>query len=400
MLPTELTAAQFSRYPPGAKRCAADRLALLQQLPLAFVPLLLRELILYDWKFPAERAELDQQFEYLAALRPDQLRQLVAPFAALRLSPEFEQFDWVSRPGEFSEKLTAHLWATHQIDSFRVAAVEYMDQVRVTRRPWSSPVPRLGLVIIGQGVAENSYPLFRRFRARGVYFTNVDPAGGYRTLVDAVAERAAAHPVPWGHWYIDGGNPGADCPGATCVSWESLTAVREALLERIRRAMHSGAGSEALRTMLAEIGPAEMGLGGAPSDLVLNRFRISLLTEGSGTQLFSTTFVQWAAREALRRAQPVTLLARFAPRVQDLSLGELISNPHATPVPDPHGALIDADMGAWYTWLNQQRLAGAAVSRFLVWFEDHREALAIAPGLRPGTDSHSISLKELLDRLA
>ena len=41
---------------------------------------------------------------------------------------------------------------------------------------------------------------------------------------------------------------------------------------------------------------------------MLNRFQLSLLTEGSGTQVFSTTFVQWAAREALRRAQPLTLV--------------------------------------------------------------------------------------------
>jgi hypothetical protein len=53
-------------------------------------------------------------------------------------------------------------------------------------------------------------------------------------------------------------------------------------------------------------------MGDAP-DAVLSRFQVSVLTEGSGTQVFSTTFVQWAAREAFRRAQPLTLLLRFAP---------------------------------------------------------------------------------------
>ena len=45
---------------------------------------------------------------------------------------------------------------------------------------------------------------------------------------------------------------------------------------------------------------------GRPKDEVLERFKVSLLTEGSGTQIFSTSFAQWAAREALRRAQPLT----------------------------------------------------------------------------------------------
>ena len=44
-----------------------------------------------------------------------------------------------------------------------------------------------------------------------------------------------------------------------------------------------------------------------PEDQVMQRFDVSLLTEGSGTQIFSTSFAQWAAREALRRAQPLTL---------------------------------------------------------------------------------------------
>ena len=400
MLPNALTADQFSRYPPEARRIAADRLALLQQLPLAFVPLILRELIVYDWKFPAERAELNQEFEYLSALSPAELRRLTAPFAALQLSPEFERFDWVNLPGEFSEKLTAHLWATHQIDPFRKAAVDYMDTVRAAAPRRSPALPRLGIVLIGQGVAENNYPLFRRLRAHGVYYTRVTAAGGYAMLLDAVAARAAAHPVAYGHWYIDGGTPRAACAGASCVSWAELAPAREALLDRIRRAMHEGAGSEKLRTILAETDPAELGLTGTHGDAVLNRFQISLLTQGSGTQMFSTTFVQWAARETLRRAQPVTLLARFAPRVRELSLGEMISNRHETPAPDPQGALIDADMGAWYTWLNQQRLPGADQSRFLVWFEDHAEALVIAPGLRPGTVSEPVDLKGLLARVA
>jgi hypothetical protein len=53
----------------------------LRQLPLAFLPLLLREVIAYDWKFPAERKELDQQFEYLEAFSPQQLAQCMRSFA-------------------------------------------------------------------------------------------------------------------------------------------------------------------------------------------------------------------------------------------------------------------------------------------------------------------------------
>jgi len=49
MQPSELKAEQFSGYPPQAKEMAVTRIALLQQLPVCFVALLLRELIAYDW---------------------------------------------------------------------------------------------------------------------------------------------------------------------------------------------------------------------------------------------------------------------------------------------------------------------------------------------------------------
>jgi hypothetical protein len=161
-----------------------------------------------------------------------------------------------------------------------------------------------------------------------------------------------------------------------------------------------GGGPEMLRTMLAQMRPEELGLSGAGDEAVFNRFQVSLLTEGSGTQLFSTTFVQWSTREVLRRAQPLTLLARFAPRQREQSMRELLAGTRANAVPDPEGSLIDADMGAYYTWINQQRLSGAERSSFLVWFEGHNEALAIAPSLPRGTESDGpIDLQHLLSQL-
>jgi len=134
---------------------------------------------------------------------------------------------------------------------------------------------------------------------------------------------------------------------------------------------------------------------------MLNRFELSLLTEGSGTQVFSTTFVQWAAREALRRAQPLTLVTRFAPRQRENQMNELLAEHQRKPELDPQGSLVDADMGAYYTWLNQQRLPGEEKSAFLAWFEDHEEAVAIGPGFERGKRSDAaIELAELVARIA
>jgi hypothetical protein len=93
-------------------------------------------------------------------------------------------------------------------------------------------------------------------------------------------------------------------------------------------------------------------------DEILQRFRLKLLTEGSGTQLFSTSFAQWTAREVLRRAQALTLLVRFAPRQRQKPMNELLSANSNQQEMDVAGSLMDADMGAYYNWLNQQRLPG------------------------------------------
>ena len=155
-------------------------------------------------------------------------------------------------------------------------------------------------------------------------------------------------------------------------------------------------GPEALRTVLAQLRPADLGMSKA-GDPMLDRFQLKLLTEGSGTQIFSTTFAQWAAREVMRRAQPLTVLVRFAPRQRQKPMNELLSPSGAPAELDFIGSLIDGDMGAYYNWLNQQRLPGAEQSSFLVWFENHNQAVAVGPSMSRGTESNtSADLRELL----
>jgi hypothetical protein len=185
------------------------------------------------------------------------------------------------------------------------------------------------------------------------------------------------------------------------VSFQKLEPVRAALLKNIQTEIAKpGMGPEELRTHMARLSPADLGIAGK-GDEVMDRFEVKLLTEGSGTQIFSTTFAQWTAREVLRRARPHTLLVRFAPRQRQRPMNELLSGSGSNIELDPTGSLIDADMGAYYQWINQQRLPGSERSSFLVWFEGHSQALAIAPSLPRGTESNSVlDLQQLLSLAA
>ena len=398
MSPEQLQLRDFDRWPAAAQDLASAQLDLLRQLPLAFVSLLFRELIDYDWKFPAERSEIDRQFTYLQRESVDELRTTLLPFAELRLSRGLERTDWVNAPARFSEQLSAHLWATRQMDSFRRAAIEYIARFNAAVPEDPPPLARLCIVLVGFGVNNTAYVPFRKLHREGTLYTRVSSVREAREAVlSSIGRRVDRHPVPYGHWYVEGLSC-VDSPKFTCVSWDNLASVRAALRSRIRKGFESHTGPEALRTLLAETRPADVGLSGG--DPVLDRFQLALLTEGSGTQIFSTTFVQWAAREALRRARPLTLVVRFAPRCRDYSMEELLSSNEGSLALDPEGSLRDADMGAWYTLLNLRRLPEGKRASFLVCFEGRATAVAIGPDFKAGAEvDGAVALEDLIGRM-
>ena len=398
MLPVQLTPESFHRYPPQGQKLCVEHLDLLRELPLILLPSLLREAIEYDWRFPAERRELDLQLTYLEGLSKAQRESVLGGFSRLALSAEVAKSNWIETPSIFIEQLTTHLWATQQMDGFRAAAEAYAAAWQAANPQQQPALQRLGIVVVGQGVAATDYPLFRKLRPKGVFFNRVSAPDGLRTLLASVSARASAHPLPFGHWYIDGGVAQPIGASVTTVSYAGLEPARTALLNRMQSVIESGSsGPEALRTLLAQVKPQDVGLASDSDAAVLSHFQLSLLTEGSGTQIFSTTFAQWAAREALRRAQPTTVLVRFAPRQRQQPMNELLSGKHSSNDLDPEGSLVDADMAAYYTWLNQQRLSGADQAAFLAWFEDHNQAIAIGPSLPHGTVSSApATLEQIL----
>jgi hypothetical protein len=324
------------------------------------------------------------------------------PFATLVLKPSLESFDWVNSPGQFLEQLSAHLWATHQMDGFRSASESYVRKFHASLTPVALSAPRVGIVLIGQGVAQAStYPVFVKLRREGTLFTNVSRDNGLSAIQAAMEARAARYPMPYSHWYLDGGTA-LRINGFSTVGYGQLGPVRDALASTMLagyQAQHFD--PEMLRTNLARTTFQSLGIK-PTGDAPLDHFSLTLLTEGSGTQIYSTTFVQWAAREALRRAQPLTLFARYAPRQRDKSMDELLNGTRSvsSPETDPNGSLIDADMGAYYTWLNQQRLTGSDQSRFVVWFENQPQAVVISPSHKRGSvDTSPVNITTLIENM-
>lgn len=403
MRPDNLTEGSFDRYPPLARSLALRHLRRLRTLPPVLTPLLLDQIIAFDNQFPVEQDLLERELDYLDSLSSAALEHLMSGFARIQVAGSLESLNWTEHPEVFSEQLSASLWSTGQMDAFRAAAENYAAQIRQAVPEKPPVVPRICIVAVGQGVSASPIPLFRKLRPYGTYFSNIDPNGGLAAILQFLQQRNLSRPIPYGHWYIDGGPtlPHLSA-GISCISWAALASARHQLTKKMEAVVQSGSGGpELLSAMMSQLKPKDLGIASTPATSALNAFQVDVLTKGSGTQIFSTSFVQWSAREVLRRAQPLTMVARFAPRQRFRPMNELIAGSNEGGDLDPDGSLIDADMASWYTWINLKRLSASDRSVFVVWFEDHNEALVVSPNLPAGTESStSFSMERLLDLAA
>lgn len=401
MLPRELTASHFHSYPDKARELAVSSLPVLNALPIVLAVLLLREVARYDWLFPADQKVLAAQLNLLASLNPEKRAAAVSGFSALSVPASLTDADWVNQPKRLLEALTAHLWATHQIDAFHAAANTYSGIVQVENASVPGPLARTSIAIIPQALDKPGYPLFQKLRPYGVFFEKVT-VEQKDEVAEWLALRVAKDASPFAHFCVDATESPIIQSGVETVSWAGVAQLREGLLGRLRRMMATpGTGPEMARTRMAELSPADLGLNRSGNNAVMDHFVVSVLTEGSGTQIFSTTWVQWSARELLHRAQPSTLVLRFGARQQLQPMNDMLADVSPTATVDTAGSFVDADMAAYYTWINQQRLPGSEVAGFLAYSESRRQAVAIGPGLPKGTTmTKPLDLHKLLGLLA
>jgi hypothetical protein len=380
MTPASLDPSHFRRYPALGRQFAVEHLDLLRRVPLPVLPPILVQIITLDWKFPAERDQLESQLNALEKLEPGAYQKVAAPFSKVELPPSLATFDWVNQPAQFVQLLTPHLWSSGQIDAYRDAATKLLPPVS-DAIPTRARNPRMVLFVAGAELSAPRYPLFSKLRLQGLHFTNVEPEDESGWALDLLKRRAAVQREAYMHWYLDGGEAVASEPAITTLSFKAVDPVRRTVVSKMERGIREGVGPEVLYRQIAAMQPSASGAQSVTSDPVLQHFIVDLLTQGAGTQVYSTTFVQWSAREILRRAQPETLFIRAAARVRGQDLNDLIEGKAAAATLDPAGSMVDADMAAYYTWLELRKLPGSETSTFLAWFPSRREALLAGPSV-------------------
>ena len=374
---------------------------LLESLPVPLAAVMMQQIARAGSLFPAEKRELDRTLQSLTPPRPDNPKRAVEMFATLRLSLELQRLDWRSDAAGFVDKMTAELWSTGQIGTFREAAKLLAPSAVTAEQGAQAPKRRFVAIVLDKRLSAigKTPVLFRMLRPYGTFFPNANDENGTETLASWLATRANAHPELYTHWQISGDiwkEPVA--APVVSLSYNGMLAERERLLAFFNTVRNTAAsqGPEGLQRVLQHLTPEEVGMG-AIADPVARTFALDIFTQGSGTQLYATTFVQWTIREVLRRAQPESVLAWFTPRCEATSMDWRISHPDREQAPDGPGSLVDAEMGAYLSYVNLMRLPDAERASLLVWHEGYGQALLIGTALPRGVESNSaITLKGLL----
>jgi hypothetical protein len=247
---------------------------------------------------------------------------------------------------------------------------------------------RLVVQIYGNGIAVQRDILWNRFKGAGVRVPlNLEGANSTEAFLQALFGArddgrtapallaAAAESAPLDAWLIeshealhalcDTAGSGKSTGLLTGLSYDRLRAYRNDLTRALNTKIQSGVESPqafaAYARSLQIAAPAGALLYSA--DVLLAFVRDVLLT-GNGTLLMNNTFVEWAAVQALRRAQPRILVARYGVRdkLKPFSSMVLFSQPRASDhnptVQDPAGSFTDVEQLSYYVWINAEKSPG------------------------------------------
>jgi hypothetical protein len=284
-------------------------------------------------------------------------------------------------------------------------------QPRIEARLHHADAPRrLVVILYGEGIAIQRDKLWRRLSGLGTrvplrlsaagasapFLRALFATGAKDTLFTTLRDSAGLGPHE--SWIVEAGDSlVAQCEAgtagapacATGLSYARLRAYRDLLARSLYdRVLKGVSGPQELaayaRTLDSEPPPGSL----LDSDEVVRAFSREVLLSGNGTLLVNNTFVEWASVQALKRAEPRLLVARFGVRdkMKPFSSLLLFASPRPTDqvpiVEDPFGSFVDVEQLSYYVWLNAEKSAAyRGKTLYLLLAEGADEMLAIRSGV-------------------
>ena len=356
---------------------------MLERLPATLHAFILAELQKWTVLFAPEQRYQHALLDHLSKLRGREWEQATAAIARIEGDAGVTRLT-ERNPPRFQDAAQSLLRARGLFVAWRSAVDEFFQSVdpALESRLYPQDAPRRLIVqLYGSGITVERSKLWRRFAGAGTRVPlNLDGVGGSEQFLEGLfgapeRERVessvlASAATPFDSWVIESnealhtlcGPAIGDRGSVTGLSYERLRGYRDELTRALNRKVQSGVENPQAFAAYARslrISPPA----GAVFDTggIVSTFVRDVLLTGNGTLLMNNTFVEWAAVQALRRAQPRMLVARFGvrDRLKPFSSMVMFAQPraadHIAPVPDPVGSFIDVEQLSYYVWLNAEK---------------------------------------------
>lgn len=408
---------------PAAKELAERYEHLLDALPRTFSISIITKLRAWPNLFEPERTYFKTLLQQLSALTPSERHEIFSGLAAFESKSSCDRIH-DSDPFALDQKLIRHIKRQGLWMPWRAQISQVFAKIQPSLDAalyGSDHSRRLVVILYDQGITIERNQLWQRFRDVGVrvplalgdatttkpflheLFTGTPAgAGGAtpNTLFDAVGKtpRPSQHDI----WVIEAddalrslcGRTKAGAESATCVTGMSYSRLRD-FREKISDVIYNRTSTgqitgpselaDYLRTL--EIMPASNSV--LDSDPRVRAFIRDIFVGGAGTLVINNTFVEWSAIQAMKRAQPHVIVARFGVRYKMKPFSSLLlfSKPRpADKIPwmlDPWGSFVDVELLSYYIWLKSQELIPYRDRTLYVLLADGVEEMLVAGPAKP-----------------
>ncbi|WP_420238459.1 hypothetical protein ACOBR2_02325 [Telmatobacter bradus] len=385
MLDSNADIAATELHPPEHAR------ALIKRLPLTMRPTLNQQLHGWDSLYPYEHRRLLDFLQGMESFSPQAWQAQTRPLIDLEKKMGVERWD-------FSEDEDTMENASHLARS--ADYIEWRDQVQSLFQaieaaaqksaPPSSQRARLVLLILPESLPVDAPSQWKPWDKHGRIYT---VAGGTRGLSERIVQElpaALSTPPPAEGsdlWLIDAGAELPKLPPAMAeqLRYAHLLPFRDRFLEQVNTIPKNIAVSDHTLNEVRHQNWERWSSDELKDQPRLRNFSVDLFLSGNGALIFSSAFVEWASSEALRRARPRALVARFGMRGKPkpfTGIAIFENQQHINTLPDvddPEGSAIDALELARYVWLAAARYPEHEQTICLCIAERHDAVYLITP---------------------
>ena len=413
-----------------AAALARDHAEMMRRLPATVHAFILVEMQKWPTLFPAERRYQRALAEHLSGLAAADLVQLSAGIAKVEGEAALSRIA-ERDPARFQDLAQAALRKQSLVPTWRREVDLFFQQIDplLESRLYPPDSPRRLVVQMYSGdIAVQPEKLWSRFRARGTRIPltldgvknrdgflralfgagSEDRSGSlfgrlqddaafaatdswivesHRALHDLLLQTPAEPPLSAVARSAKAGAPSPEprAPTLTGLSYERLLPYRDVLMRALFSKVQTGVESPQAFAAYARSLTLAPEPGALPNpDAIVQAFVRDVLLTGNGTLFVNNTFVEWAAVQALRRAQPRLLVTRYGVRdkLKPFSSLLLFSQPRTSDqiplIEDPVGSFIDVEQLSYYVWLQAEKSAAyRGKTLYLFLAESQDELLAI-----------------------